>query len=276
MGGALTTPSALATRALAGLALALLIAFAARRARSLAPSGAAAATVVGTIAIAAGWGWGALLIAYFAASSALSRWRGAEKARRTDDVVAKGGERDARQVLANGGAFALAALGALTASTTAATVLWGAAAAGALAAAAADTWATEIGTLATQPPRSVFTGRRVAAGTSGAISLPGTLAMIVGALAVAALARAVGVAPFAAAALGGVAGAMADTVLGAAMQERRWCARCQMATERTMHACGATTACVGGVPGVDNDVVNVACSVVGAAVSALVAFRETT
>ena len=151
------------SRVAAGLALALVVALAARRARSLSPSGATAAVVVGTSAVAAGWAYGALLIAYFVASSALSRWRAAEKTRRTDAVVEKGGERDARQVLANGLAFAACALGTLVTSPRAAAA-WGTAAAGALAAAAADTWATEIGTLSSRPPRSVLTGRVVPAG----------------------------------------------------------------------------------------------------------------
>jgi len=151
------------SRVAAGLALALVVALAARRARSLSPSGATAAVVVGTSAVAAGWAYGALLIAYFVASSALSRWRAAEKTRRTDAVVEKGGERDARQVLANGLAFAACALGTLVTSPRAAAA-WGTAAAGALAAAAADTWATEIGTLSSRPPRSVLTGRVVPRG----------------------------------------------------------------------------------------------------------------
>ena len=90
--------------------LASVIALGAHRAGSLARSGAAVAIVVGTIAIATGWSWGALLIAFFIASSALSRFHADAKARRTGDLVAKGGARDAAQVLANGGGFACAAL----------------------------------------------------------------------------------------------------------------------------------------------------------------------
>src|SRR5437870_3701993 len=100
-------PESVATRAAAGAALALAIALAARRARALDASGAVAATALGTLAIAAGWTWGALLIAFFITGSALSRWKRDEKARRTGATVEKGGERDAWQVLANGGVFAL-------------------------------------------------------------------------------------------------------------------------------------------------------------------------
>ncbi|WP_240315873.1 DUF92 domain-containing protein [Salinibacter ruber] len=56
---------------------------------------------------------------------------------------------------------------------------------GALAAAAADTWATEVGTRFSTAPWSLRTGRRVAAGTSGAVSVTGTVAAMLGAASVA-------------------------------------------------------------------------------------------
>src|SRR5690242_1724446 len=98
------------THALMGLIAAGAISLAARSARSLTTTGAIAATVVGTLAVTVGWNWGALLILYFVSSTVLSRLGRAEKERRTSAVVAKGGERDAIQVLANGGVFAAAAV----------------------------------------------------------------------------------------------------------------------------------------------------------------------
>jgi len=70
-------------------------------------------------------------------------------------------------------------------------------------------------------------------------------------------------------AAGGVAGAAADTLIGAVAQERRWCALCERATERRVHDCGTPTVRRGGVGWLDNDVVNLACTVVGAATGAL-------
>ena len=258
----------LPARAATGLLIALGIAVAARRARSLDGSGAAAATALGTLAIAAGWGWGALLIVYFVSSSALSRWRRAEKAARTGAVVEKAGPRDARQVLANGGAFAVACAGALLSTTPHALLVWGAAGAGALTASAADTWATEVGTAVGGVPRALLGGRRVAPGTSGAVSVAGTTALVAGALFVALTARLLGVAPLGSALVAGVAGAVGDTLLGAVVQERRWCERCAAPTERRVHDCGTRTRRVGGLAAVDNDVVNVACTAIGAAVGA--------
>src|SRR2546423_8707588 len=99
-----------ASRWMFGIAAAALVAALARALRSLSNSGAIAAAVCGSLAVAAGWDWGLLLIAYFTSSTLLSRFRADAKQQRTAGRVAKGGARDAVQVLANGGVFALAAV----------------------------------------------------------------------------------------------------------------------------------------------------------------------
>ena len=137
-------------RALAGLVLAGALALGARRRRSLSSGGALAAVAVGTAAMIAGWDWAALLVAFFLSSTALSRYRRAARDARIGDIVEKGDERDAAQVFANGGVFAASAL----VSTITGDPNLAAIAVGALAAATADTWATEIGTLAGRPPRA--------------------------------------------------------------------------------------------------------------------------
>jgi uncharacterized protein (TIGR00297 family) len=258
-------------RAAAGLVAASIIAYLARRAGSLSTSGAIAATVVGTAAVAAGWRWGALLMLYFVTSSLLSRAGATEKSRRTSGVVEKGGRRDAIQVLANGGVFALCALLArLTSYTEAATLT--VAALGALAASTADTWATEIGTLFGGAPRSLLTLQRVPPGTSGAVSVAGTLAMLAGALFIAGAAQALSLTDVVAVVwIGGTTGAIADSLLGATLQERRWCDGCDRATERRVHDCGAGTRLAGGRTWMDNDVVNLLATLMGAAVAAALA-----
>jgi uncharacterized protein (TIGR00297 family) len=256
-------PAAL-TRTAAGVVLAAAIAALAHRARSLDASGAAAATVVGTASVAAGWDWGALLMLFFITSSLLSRMGRAAKEARTSAVVEKGGERDAVQVLANGGVFAAcAAAFALRPSPA-----WQALAVGALAAATADTWATEIGTLAGRRPRSIITLRAVPPGTSGGVTIPGTLASVAGAAAIATGAAILRWPATIAwwATLAGVAGAVADSLLGALWQARRWCEACNIPTERRVHPCGSTTVPAGGLPWLDNDAVNALSTVLGAAV----------
>jgi uncharacterized protein (TIGR00297 family) len=221
---------------------------------------------VGTISLAAGWSWGALLLAMFVSASALSRFGERQKAERVGAVVEKGGERDAGQVLANGGVYAVAALGFVLAPSP----VWYAIGAGALAASAADTWATEVGTLAGGDPISIVSGRKVAPGTSGGISLVGTAAGVGGALFIgAAVTLANWPVPFAAVALGGVAGSLADSLLGGTVQARRWCEPCAKATERLVHICGTPTSHAGGLAGFDNDGVNAVCSGVGALVALL-------
>ena len=256
-------------RAAAGIALAAVIAMAAKAGRMLTTGGAIAATVVGAASVAAGWSWGALLLVFFLSSSALSRIGIDIKQRRTAGILDKGEHRDAVQVLANGGVFAAAALGYVGLPWDG----WMALAGGALAAAMADTWATEIGTLATGAPRIITTWRPAPPGTSGAVTMVGTAGMMLGS-AILTLAIAVAVWPrhvFWAAFVGGVLGPLADSIAGATIQARRRCASCQAFTERAIHSCGAHTVHAGGVSWMTNDAVNLLCSVVGASAALVVA-----
>lgn len=258
-------------RAAAGILIAAAVALCARRLGSLSSSGAAAATAVGAAAVTTGWNWGALLVIYFAASTTLSRFRAAEKHGRTGGMIAKGGARDATQVMANGGIFTASALLSIVGSHELAPMMTFAAL-GALAAAAADTWATEIGTLLGGTPRSVLTWRAVPPGTSGGVSVVGSLAMMLGALFVAALAVALKITgSLAIVAAAGIAGALADSLLGATLQERRWCAGCEQHTEQRVHSCGSRTLLHGGFEWMENDLVNLAATIVGAAVASLMA-----
>ncbi len=253
-------------RAVLGGVLSILVALAALRTRTLSITGATAAAVLGVISIAAGWSWGALPISLFVSASTLSRLGAREKAERLGAIVEKGSMRDAGQVLANGGVYAAAALGYLVAPSP----IWNAVGAGALAASAADTWATEIGTLIGGSPVSIISGGRVLPGTSGGVTVIGTAAAAGGALFIGVLATlSHWPVPFAAVALGGLAGAMADSLLGATIQERRWCDACAKATERLVHTCGTLTRHAGGLVGFDNDAVNAVCSAVGALVALL-------
>ncbi|HEX2572848.1 MAG TPA: DUF92 domain-containing protein [Polyangia bacterium] len=264
---------------LLGLLLAAIVAWAARRRRSLTMDGSLAAAVVGTLVFGlGGLAPGLGLMGFFLTGTGLSRYRQAEKERRSQDVVAKGGERDALQVLSNGGAAALCCV--LWAVTGAAA--WALAAMASLAAAAADTWATEIGMLARRPPRHLLTFAEVPPGTSGAVSSAGLCGMVAGALFIGLIAAllpvssAWGGAAGAARAsvigivtLGGVAGALADSLLGATVQERRECQACGAKTEQITHRCGGATRRVAGVARLDNDMVNLLSTSLGGLIGAL-------
>jgi len=172
------------------LALGMLAGWGLFRLGWLTPGGGAAAALLGALAWVKGGLWAPLwLLAFVTAGNLLGR-----PVRRT-----------AAQVLANGLAPVLG--------------LWLGPGAflGGLAAAAADTLAGEIGARAPyawRPDRG-----RVAPGTNAAVSLQGSLALVLAALTTSAAAPLLGARPgpvFA----GGVAGAMVDTVAGLVLEER--------------------------------------------------------
>jgi len=214
--------------------------------------------LIAACAVGAGTTWGlgwaglALLAAFFLSGSLLSQ-------------LAERGEsprRTARQVLANGG---VATLAALLGSWTAA--------AGAIAAAAADTWATEIGAFSPFPPRLLTSGRRVARGTSGGITALGTLGGVAGAVTIAWSAYVLaprGAAPGLVTLTGaGVVGMLADSVLGATLQGKYHCPACDARFERGNTVCHEPVLLTGGWRWLDNDGVNLAATVCGAAVALL-------
>jgi uncharacterized protein (TIGR00297 family) len=256
---------AVAQRALAGIVAAVVIAAVAHQRGALTRGGAAAAILIGTAAMAAGYEWAALLLAFFAGSMILGRWRAKRRFALTRSVTEKLGARDAEQVLANGGIFGAAAVAFAIDPQWALAAIGG----GALVAANADTWATEIGTVSGGEPRSIRGWKRVPVGTSGAVSLYGSIATVAGAVFLSSVAIVLGwprgIAL--AAAVGGVAGALADSVVGALFQQRRWCDECGCGTERRQHHCGSGTRETGGYRFVRNDAVNLVCTAVGAAVT---------
>lgn len=178
--------------------------------------GTAAALAVG-LATIYGFGWRGmlLLLAFFVSGSLLTSARGG------------GRQRNERQVLANGGVAALAALAGS----------W-VAFAGSLAAATADTWATEIGRHSRTSPRLITNGTPVPAGTDGGMTAFGTVGGFAGAALMGLLSG-----KFVIVSVAGALGMLLDSLLGATVQGRtRW---------------------------LDNDTVNVAATLSGAGVAAL-------
>jgi uncharacterized protein (TIGR00297 family) len=218
----------------------------------LTPGGLAAALGVGA-AVVWGLSWPGLvvLLAFFLSGSLL-----------TQLAEHRGPRRTARQVVANGGVAALAALAGS-----------GTAAVGALAAAAADTWATEIGSFSPFPPRLITTGARVTRGSSGGITLLGTAGGVAGAVAIALVARWVqprAVAPGSATLVAaGVLGMLADSVLGATVQGKYECRVCGAQFERANTVCHEPVRLIRGWRWLDNDGVNLAATLVGAAAALL-------
>jgi uncharacterized membrane protein len=138
----------------------------------------------------------------------------------------------------------------------------------------ADTWSTELGLLSPVSPRMITNGKKVEQGTSGGVTLAGTLAALAGATLVglAAIIFSAGQAwlfNLIVIVLGGLIGSLFDSVLGATMQAIYWCPICNKETERhPTHTCGSPTSQVRGWSWINNDVVNLACSLMGAIVAA--------
>jgi uncharacterized protein (TIGR00297 family) len=217
----------------------------------LTPRGAAAAALIGgAVALGAGWRGLGLLLVFFVSSSALTRG---------------GGRRTPVQVWANGGVAAAAALLSLAAP-------WGTLAfAGALSAATADTWSTEIGARGGQRPRLITSGHVVPAGTSGGVTWIGSLGGVAGAGLLSLSAALLGLVSAGGAVLvaaAGVTGGLADSLLGAKLQARFRCPACGAAGESAVCPCGAPAEVTAGVRWLSNDVVNLACTAMGAAVAA--------
>lgn len=267
-----------------GLVLSLVIGGIGYWRRALSPTGVLGAVIIGTAIFGCGgWVRGLLLIAFFVSSSLLSHY----KERRKSDLAekfAKGSRRDLGQTFANGGAAALLALAiGLIGDGHAAYPALALAFIGALATVNADTWATELGVLAKKPPRLIATGAIVPVGTSGGVTLEGSLAALAGGTFIGLTAfMLVQIAALLTlgrwlwsdwilipvAAISGLAGASFDSLLGATVQAIYRCDRCGVETERRVHRCGQATRQVRGLRWLDNDWVNFLASVTGAAVAA--------
>jgi len=231
---------ALLSRGLAialGALLSLGVASAAWAAKLLTRDGIVAAVVVGAAVFGfGGYGPAVLLVTFFATSGLLTRWRADRK---SHPEHRRG--RTSAQVLANGGVVAVLSVWyALIPSPGLATAI-----AGAIAAATADTWATEVGLLSASPPRLITTWQRVTPGASGGITALGTLAGVVGAGLIAALGAVLIGAAWPGVWMAGAGAMVVDSVLGATIEGR--------------------------IRGIGNNGVNLIATMVGAGLSLLIA-----
>jgi uncharacterized protein (TIGR00297 family) len=255
-----------------GAVAAILVAGTGFRRRALSADGTVAAWVIGTVVVAAGgWWWGLLLVVFFVASTLLGR---IGPRRDEGERGVRGQRRDAVQVGANGGLAALLAALAVSGNREILFIAY----AGAIAAATADTWATEIGRYSRVTPRSVVTSLEVEPGASGGITQIGTIGALGGAILIGIL-TAVGIgfgwAPADIPALAtiaivtgaGFSAALVDSLLGATLQAVYRCPRCKEETEAPVHYCGRETVLMRGIPAMTNDIVNLIATLAGAALA---------
>jgi uncharacterized protein (TIGR00297 family) len=264
---------------LTGLLVALFVSIAAQRAKALSRNGAVAAAILGIVIFGlGGLGWAALLLGFFISSSVLSRILPHEKAS-LNEKFSKDSTRDASQVFANGGIAGILVFVHILVPD----IDWPwLSFAGALAAANADTWSTELGVLSPKSPRLITSGNPVERGTSGGVTFTGTMASLGGGLLIALLAiifwegsepatntgqiavLLVGIS------LAGLAGSLLDSLLGATVQAIYHCPACAKETEHhPAHTCGNETMLKRGWSWLNNDWVNTFCTLTGACVGIL-------
>jgi uncharacterized protein (TIGR00297 family) len=260
-----------------GIIGSFIISYFAYHRKSLSTSGFWAAMFTGTLLYALGnLTWFGVLIVFFVSSTLLSKIKHARK-HFAEQQYAKGSNRDAGQVFANGGFAVLACICyAIWPQTM---FMW--AFIGAMATVNADTWATEIGGMSSSLPRSIRTFRLVPAGTSGGISPLGTFAAILGAMTIGASAlffnRAGQISTLnleaelsyvVIAGIAGLLGALADSWLGATWQVMYRCQNCEKEIEKPEH-CDVRAKHIRGVRWMNNDAVNFISSCIGAAIAVI-------
>ncbi|MDG6985963.1 MAG: DUF92 domain-containing protein [Nitrososphaerota archaeon] len=257
--------------ALAEFFVVVAVALAAVLLKTIDARGFLASAAVGFAAIyGGGVSWFITVAVFFILGVAFTLYKYGYK-RKLGGAQGKGGARNWPHILANGGVASLVAAWNFFHPSPWNAVLF----LGAVSAAAADTGATELGLLSREEPRLITApSRKVPPGTSGGVTRLGSLGALLASLIIGVTALPLGVLgyPFAvipACVLGGVAGAVADSLLGAAVQRRGYCVACLKPTEALSH-CGEKTRPTSGTPYIENNVVNVAATVVGALVAAAI------
>lgn len=248
--------------------------------KSLDGSGAIAAAVVGAATFASSTRLGVTLIAFFLVSSKLTKFKQERKAQ-IEKEFKPGGQRDWKQVLANGGLPTLLAMGVgfqthavdqiMCASTSISTCLMGAFL-GYYACCCGDTWSSELGVLSRAPPMLITTWKTVPPGTNGGVSALGLVAAALGGLFVG-LAFAVGgyfacgdvqLHPVLVGGAGGLLGSLLDSLLGATVQYTGYDAK----DNKVTHKPGEGVVRISGQPWLDNDAVNAVSATCCAAMAA--------
>lgn len=208
---------------LIGLALSILVAYITFLTNWISLEATKAVIILGTMVVGfGGWTLAFAVAFFFGASSFLTILNGRKSNEPYNSIeISEDRRRDGYQVWANG--FWVAVFCTLWFALDSVACLIAAFAA--LAAATADTWATEIGTLNPGVTRMITTFEKVQSGTEGGISLKGTLAGILGALMISLFIFYLGILSplkfFSVVFFGGVVGLLIDSILGAIFLDKK-------------------------------------------------------
>ncbi|WP_019242564.1 MULTISPECIES: DUF92 domain-containing protein [Bacillus] len=224
--------------------------------KSLSLSGSIATFITGCCVVI-GFGWRGLFVlgAFFLTSSLWSKYKHQQKGT-LNDMLEKGARRDWIQVVANGSIASISSLLFFFTNEN----IWLYAFITSIAAANADTWASEIGVLSKRKPIYILSGKMVEKGTSGAISWLGTLSSLGASLFIGLLSFSLfSIQSFTLLLLViliGFLGSVIDTLLGATIQAIYQCKICGLKTEKKYH-CREKTFLIKGANWCNNDIVNV-------------------
>lgn len=243
-------------------------AFVSCRVKFLTVSGAFTTFLLATVIFGfGGLKWTVPILTFFILSSVLSKTGKTVKAR-YNLVFEKGNRRDHAQVFANGGVAGLLMILHVLGPVPEFYLAY----LGALAAATADTWATEIGVQIGQTPRLISTWKKVPPGSSGGVTAGGLLGSALGALVLALSGMFFlpnNVMTHAAVVIliitiSGMAASLMDSLLGATLQVQYRCPACAGITERQVHCNNQNTVAISGHEWINNDVVNFFSTISGA------------
>ncbi len=135
-----------------------------------------------------------------------------------------------------------------------------------IAAVCADTWSTEIGTITQAATVNILTFKVVQQGTSGGVSITGTIGGIIGATLITLSSLLwINVKHFYYVIFiifAGIIGNLFDSVLGASVQAKYKCTVCSNVIEKPFH-CKEAALLIKGFKWINNDVVNFATAVIG-------------
>ncbi|MEM3382495.1 MAG: DUF92 domain-containing protein [Nitrososphaerales archaeon] len=221
------------------------------------------------ILIGGGWYWFLIMLIFFVITTQFTKFKYSYK-EMLGFAQEKGGVRSWPNVLANGGAAAIFSIMELRFGGG----IYAVAFLGAVASATADTLATEIGLLSKREPRLIINLKKiVTAGTSGGVTLVGTLAALFASFIIGITAmifniitEASPIKILAIVTLGGITGSIMDSILGATIQRIGLCEKCGKITENLKH-CGKLTKKLKGIGFVDNNVVNFLSTIIGALIA---------